>query len=107
MLLVDLAYHSPFMTPIAEHFEDLLVKDCGIPLPPKKYIAMFSSVNGRRIDQECDARYWKSNMVSPVHFSQAVQEMLSEGEALNILIEIGPSGALAGPLSQIKTALAD
>lgn len=105
MLLVDLAYHSPFMTRIAEHYEGLLRNNCELPLPSKEAISMFSSVTGHRLDQGCDAAYWKSNMVSPVRFDQAVQEMLSEREAADILIEIGPSGALAGPIAQIKTAL--
>ena len=105
MLLVDLAYHSPFMTGIAEHYEDLLLKNCESPLPSKGLITMFSSVTGHRLNQGCDAAYWKSNMVSAVRFDQAVQELLSEREAVDFLIEIGPSGALAGPIGQIKTAL--
>ena len=105
MLLVDLAYHSPFMTKIAEYYEDLLLRNCDSPLPSKEDITMFSSVTGHRLDQRCDATYWKSNMISPVRFDQAVQEMVSEREAADFLIEIGPSGALSGPIGQIKAAM--
>ena len=105
MLLVDLAYHSPFMTEIAEQYEDLLLKNCKSPLLSSEAVTMFSSVTGQRLNQKCDATYWKDNMVSPVRFDQAVQVMVSEREAADFLIEIGPSGALAGPIGQIKAAL--
>ena len=105
MLLVDLAYHSPFMTKIANYYEGLLLKNCESPLPSNDAVTMFSSVTGHRLDQRCDATYWKDNMTSPVRFDQAVQEMVSEREAVDFLIEIGPSGALAGPIGQIKAAL--
>ncbi|KAJ8062818.1 hypothetical protein OCU04_008076 [Sclerotinia nivalis] len=39
-------------------------------------------------------------MVSPVCFNKALIEMLSEEKGPNYLIEIGPSEALAGPISQ-------
>lgn len=68
MLQVDLAYHSPFMIQIAEHYEDLLLRNCEPPLSPKKVVTMFSSVTGHSLDQRCDATYWKNNMVSPVHY---------------------------------------
>ena len=47
MLLIDLAYHSPFMTNIAENYEDLLLRNCESPLPSKEAVTMFSSVTGQ------------------------------------------------------------
>ena len=44
-------------------------------------------------------------MVSAVRFDGALKAMLEDGEAPNFLIEIGPSGALAGPISQVVKAL--
>jgi acyl transferase domain-containing protein len=58
------------------------------------------------MDQFADAAYWKSNMVSPVQFDQACHEMLLARDSVDILIEIGPSGALAGPISQIRKGIA-
>ena len=65
---------------------------------------MFSVTGSKKLDT-ADAFYWKANMVSPVRFHKAGKEMLSEKEGPNYLVEIGPSGALAGPLSQIKKSL--
>lgn len=107
LLQVSLAYHSRFMAEIATHYEDLLVQHCKPPFVARKDIAMFSSVTGRRFDDVCDARYWRANMVSPVLFSQAVQAMVSDPAGADFLIEIGPSGALAGPITQIKKSLTD
>lgn len=44
-------------------------------------------------------------MESPVLFSQALQRMVFETEGADLLVEIGPSDALAGPLAQIKKTL--
>ena len=46
-------------------------------------------------------------MTSPVRFHEALREMLSGREGVGILIELGPSGALAGPIGQIKQDVAD
>ena len=105
LLLVDLAYHSSYMTDIATHYGDLLVGNCELPSPTQNDVAMFSSITGRRIDDVCDANYWTRNMVSPVLFGQAIQAMVSEPAGADFLIEIGPSGALAGPIAQIGKSL--
>ncbi len=105
LLLVDLAYHSAFMTEIADSYEQLLLQSCEAPLKGKKSVSMFSSVSGRELDQPCDSKYWKSNMASPVRFDEALREMVSSRDGPDFLIEIGPSGALAGPITQIKKSL--
>ncbi|PWY66001.1 ketoacyl-synt-domain-containing protein [Aspergillus heteromorphus CBS 117.55] len=108
MLQVDMAYHSTFMSEIGETYERLLVQD----LPPTSYaeasdtIKMYSSVSGTKQRQSPDIAYWKSNMISPVRFNEAVQSMISE-ESIDFLLEIGPSGALKGPISQILSSLSD
>ncbi|TGO56821.1 hypothetical protein BOTNAR_0215g00160 [Botryotinia narcissicola] len=107
LLQVDLAYHSKFMTEIGDKYFELLEQNFNSESArSKNKPVMFSSVLGVKMDQPTDASYWKKNMVSPVLFDAALKEMLSEGrESPNFLIEIGPSGALAGPVSQIKKAL--
>lgn len=104
MLQVNLAYHSRFMAEIGEIYKDLLDQDFMSNSFPGN-VKMFSSVIGRELDDVTDADYWKANMVSPVLFDQAVREMTSGREGVNFLIEIGPSGALAGPIAQIKKEL--
>ena len=107
LLQVDMAYHSGFMVDIATCYENLLLQNCSHQNESliTGNAIMYSSVSGERLDRACDAAYWKSNMVSPVRFSTAVQEMLSADESPDFLIEIGPSGALAGPIKQILDEL--
>ncbi|KAI9688389.1 MAG: Type I Iterative PKS [Bathelium mastoideum] len=104
LLQVDLAYHSQLMNVIGREYEKLLATDFS-PLNGSSKTSMFSSVDASKKVNTTDALYWKTNMVSPVRFSEATREMLSEDNSPNFLVEIGPSGALAGPVSQIKKSL--
>ncbi|KAL2069921.1 hypothetical protein VTL71DRAFT_14600 [Oculimacula yallundae] len=112
-LLVDLAYHSSYMADIGDEYEKLFLENV-IATPPvanghkdKEAVPakMFSSVTGKLMIGAPDAAYWKSNMVSPVRFAQATTELLADAQAPDFLIEIGPSNALAGPVSQITKNL--
>jgi acyl transferase domain-containing protein/NADPH:quinone reductase-like Zn-dependent oxidoreductase len=113
LLLVDLAYHSDYMSEIGKVYEQVLLDD-GLCQPRTRdqslqHPVMFSSVQGRafKSDEFPDAAYWKKNMVSPVKFTHAASALLRDTEAgANVLIEVGPSNALAGPLAQIKKDLA-
>lgn len=105
MLQVNLAYHSMFMADIADNYEELLNLSCSAPLSGRDNISMFSSVTGKLLDRAVDIKYWKTNMTSPVRFEEAAREMLSSIDGPDFLIELGPSGALAGPVGQIKKSL--
>lgn len=61
---------------------------------------MYSSVTASKKASAADADYWTANMVSAVRFSEALQTLVTT-ESPDILIEIGPSGALAGPIAQV------
>ncbi|KUJ19568.1 uncharacterized protein LY89DRAFT_696039 [Mollisia scopiformis] len=109
LLQVDVAYHSKFMESIAARYQDLLLQNCKFDENAhlSEKATMYSSVTGHLLDRACDAAYWMGNMESPVLFDQAVQAMLSAPEnPPDFLIEIGPSGALAGPISQITAHIA-
>ncbi|KAJ5952535.1 polyketide synthase [Penicillium vulpinum] len=107
LLQVDLAYHSELMNTIGEEYEILLQHNF-VSSNGSTDISMFSSVTGTQKTGTTDALYWKTNMTSPVRFAEATQAMLSlpNGQTPNYLIEIGPSGALAGPVTQIRKAVA-
>ncbi|RYP44476.1 hypothetical protein DL768_009047 [Monosporascus sp. mg162] len=107
MLLVNLAYHSKYMTDIGETYEKMLLDNCKSPTKKETGVRMFSSVTGSLMSTVPDHTYWKSNMVSPVRFTQAATNLLTEEgqEATDFLVEIGPSNALSGPISQIKKSL--
>lgn len=104
-LQVDLAYHSELMTIIGEEYDTLLNADDKFkPLGGSSNVDMYSSVTGSKKDTQADAQYWKTNMVSPVRFADALQELITK-DSPTMIIEVGPSGALAGPVSQVLKSL--
>ncbi|KAK8081384.1 hypothetical protein PG996_000165 [Apiospora saccharicola] len=116
MLLVNSAYHSQHMRAVGERYMELMKEAIPEPTPLSQrepdQAVMFSSVTAKMLmtTQSGGHDYWHSNMVSPVRFQQAVSAMLqsrADGEeAIDFLVEIGPSNALAGPISQICQHLA-
>ncbi|KAH6662359.1 hypothetical protein B0J14DRAFT_288058 [Halenospora varia] len=107
MLQVNFAYHSKFMADPASSYYMMLQQNCSTPQPSNDKVHMYSSLTGKLLDRDCSADYWKSNMESPVRFDEAMREMISGRDGADFLIEIGPSGALAGPIGQVKKALGD
>ncbi|KAI0114052.1 hypothetical protein GGR51DRAFT_546724 [Nemania sp. FL0031] len=109
-LQVDMAYHTKLMEVIGNEYEDLLDSDKGFNSTgwdALREVNFFSSVSASKYTGAVNAAYWKENMVSAVQFDGALRAMLSEAEtAPNCLIEIGPSGALAGPVSQVLQSIA-
>ncbi|XDG09707.1 hypothetical protein ABKA04_009322 [Annulohypoxylon sp. FPYF3050] len=101
LLQVDLAYHSELMGAIGDEYSNLLDADSEFrPVDSSSKAAMFSSVTGTKKETPADALYWKTNMVSPVHFAEALKELIRK-DSPSLIIEVGPSGALAGPISQV------
>ncbi|KAB8201907.1 hypothetical protein BDV34DRAFT_228866 [Aspergillus parasiticus] len=108
MLQVELAYHSTYMETIGEVYESLLNRDLPaiareFPLPGD--VTMFSSVTGSQQEACPDIEYWKRNMTSPVRFEDAARAMLCRNSSVTLLVEIGPHGALKGPITQIQRVL--
>ena len=106
LLLVDLAYHSEYMTEISQHYRTLLETHCpGLKSSTKSSeIRFFSTVYSELREQSTDVDYWVSNMMSPVLFDQGLSSLVRDSGA-GYLIELGPSGALAGPIKQILQSL--
>ncbi|GAB0134290.1 t1pks [Epichloe bromicola] len=103
-LRVDVAYHSPHMGLVAEDYLDA-IKDM-TPRARKPDVSFYSSLVGRRCNdsEELGPSYWVDNLVKPVLFSSAVQDMY-EKEKPDVVIEIGPHAALEGPIKQILRAI--
>ncbi|KAI1776279.1 hypothetical protein F4818DRAFT_375622 [Hypoxylon cercidicola] len=107
-LLVKTAYHSPFMQELAQPYLESLE---GIQADSStgSGVRMFSSVTGEEISDEAlrAPQYWVDNMVCPVKFNHAMNAILSAPELLNktvTMVEVGPHGALQGPIKQILQA---
>jgi acyl transferase domain-containing protein len=106
ILQVNLPYHSQSIAATTEVYEQLLRQEASLSTGcAGGDIMMFSTVIGKKLDRACDASYWKTNMASPVLFHQAMEEMLSQEQGPNILIEIGPSDTLKSPVMQIQDSL--
>lgn len=107
-LKVDSAYHSHHMEAVAHmYLSSLNGLSHG---KPRKDIAFYSSVTGTRKLSEFGPSYWVSNLVSQVKFSAASQliaEHLSLEPGVNLLMEVGPHSALAGPLRQSLLSISD
>ncbi|KAI1813639.1 hypothetical protein GGS20DRAFT_469502 [Poronia punctata] len=105
-LLVKTPYHSPFMRKLAEpYLESMQGMTGGEPTSAR----MFSSVTGEEIDDAglLNPQYWVDNMVNCVRFSPATAAILREPTVAGkpvVLMEVGPHGALQGPLKQIIKA---
>lgn len=107
-LKVDSAYHSHHMKVVAEPYLSSL-RDMAHGTP-REGIAFYSSVTGSRKRSDFGPSYWVSNLVSQVKFSAAaglVAEHMSAAHstANNMVIEVGPHSALAGPLRQLFSNL--
>ena len=106
LLLIDAAYHSRHMEPVAGKYQDYLEQDIDwsdLSDRTQERTIMFSSTTGKIVRETLGPAYWVRNMVSPVLFSQAVHSMITEEmDGVDYLVEIGPSNALSGPVNQIK-----
>lgn len=113
-LKVEMAYHSRHMNRVfgtyAESIADLqpIPREYNENEDADSIQTMVSSVTGQEVAPELlGPYYWVRNLVSPVLFSDAVQEMVAPDEAeegddsVDLLIEVGPHGALGGPVEQI------
>ena len=108
LLQVDVAYHSHHMEMIRKEYI-ATIQDV-VPQRPKQTVRMISSVTGGLVQsKDLDAQYWARNMVSPVRFVEALEGALEplmgakEGSqpSVEMILEIGPHSALAGPIKQI------
>lgn len=109
-LAVDIGYHSRYMEPIVEEYARRIGSiDAGNPCRRAPLPLFFSSTYGKLIDLTDlqEPSYWVKNLVSPVRFREAVSLMLvykdprSAVGPPSLLLEVGPHGALQGPLRNI------
>ncbi len=102
---VDVAYHSKYIRSRADTYKKLLDQDYDSKPFSDDGIPMYSTVTGHVLREATDADYWQTNMISPVRFDDALRAMTASRDGVDFLIEIGPSGALAGPIRQVLATL--
>lgn len=103
------AYHSSHMKEVGEDYENdsrtaLASLTAEASVLPK--IPMVSSVTGKFVtDSTLDTSYWRSNLESPVLFAPAVKNLIEDADLkIDVVLELGPHAALAGPLRQTFSA---
>ncbi|TLD10619.1 hypothetical protein PgNI_05131 [Pyricularia grisea] len=108
-LRVASAYHSPYMKPMASEYLEALETLLKSPRKLKEDVIYASPVTGdiRRRGEALGPQNWVDNLLQPVLFAPALEKLCNEGDdfsgRVNMLLEIGPHSALAGPIRQILT----
>ncbi|KAL8994171.1 MAG: hypothetical protein Q9169_005790 [Polycauliona sp. 2 TL-2023] len=105
-LQVDAAYHSHHMRSASEYYRESLGDLQETQLNGD--VAFISSVTGAEKKAGFSSTYWIENLVSKVRFSDALDQYRQcssverDGEPVrHLILEIGPHGALRGPIQQI------
>jgi acyl transferase domain-containing protein len=101
------AYHSFHMREIGEIFETSTRQAMSHIYQEEGRRAVtpfFSSVSGHRLPEgsQITPSYWRSDLEGPVLFSPALEELVNYG--VDLIVEIGPHSALAGPIRQLEQA---
>ncbi|KAJ4863148.1 KR domain-containing protein [Trichoderma breve] len=123
-LKVPNAYHSAHMKEFADEYVRLVGTLHAPSEPPQPPVVMFSSVTGEAVEGGClSIDYWTKNLLNPVRFSDALaglcfsrttqtQATLRADAAganvfADVLIELGPHGALQGAIRDVLAAHAE
>ncbi|KAM3427266.1 hypothetical protein NHJ13734_009044 [Beauveria thailandica] len=103
------AYHSHHMAAIGKKYQEWLdlgmaeaiAGGFGEPAHRNDPIKWISSVFPIKDTTTIpvDGTYWRANLESPVRFSEAIQQLVKTAP-IDAMIEIGPHGALRGPVDQ-------
>lgn len=109
-LQVDMAYHSHHMNLVAEEYRQSLQFLQLLDPPKSTPVTFHSSLFGTLVNPTVlEPSYWVDNLTQPVRFSEAIVSMCkpvveSHKTGISMIVEIGPSGALSGPIKQILKA---
>ncbi|KAJ4011786.1 hypothetical protein NW752_004187 [Fusarium irregulare] len=110
-LKVDAAYHSEHMEVFADYYLDYLMERMSND-GDFDGVVFSSPTTGKRIAkaQDLGPSHWVENMVKPVEFLDSFTNMCIDTtipesdpsrKSVDIVVEIGPHGALSGPIRQI------
>ncbi|KAJ2987981.1 hypothetical protein NUW58_g4216 [Xylaria curta] len=121
-LRVPLAYHSRFMTEIADDYLAALGDALGKGEYGTVSTPMISSVTGNIIDANALAQgsYWVRNLISTVNFESAFSKLADQGKkprqqlgrhfpvaelSVTHVLEVGPHNTLQGPIRECLQSL--
>ena len=120
-LKVGVAYHSRHMERAAASYTLWIKPFCNNEPRPAiqedSNVTFISSVTGGPMNAEdMDVSYWVKNLLQPVQFAEAIWGVVSanrdgtttgqqRAKSTNVLVEIGPHGALKNPIKQTLEGL--
>lgn len=109
-LRVDVAYHSHHMERVGDYYGSQIgpIK----PATNTEGVEFYSSLTGGKIQGSAlTADYWVKNLTNPVQFASSLHQLCALDDEttapnarINMLVEIGPHSAMAGPVKQIIKA---
>ena len=105
------AYHSHHVKSLGKGYEeDLNDMILSLPSSERKRLPssnFFSSkIGGYYATEKIDSTHWRSNLVSPVLFHQALVSLV-EKCSVDVILEIGPDTALKSPIRQVSNSMPD
>jgi acyl transferase domain-containing protein len=123
-LNVKKAYHSSHMRELSAEYAELLGQLAAPDASPFGKVHMFSTVTGEMTELDVlGPDYWVENLISAVKFSQAMTaacfERIEKGQALlrtesnaanvfaDVVLELGPHGALQSAIKDIVSSRAE
>jgi acyl transferase domain-containing protein len=101
-LVVDFPYHSPFLEPYVDQYEeDICTTDSFCDIQQKA--EYFSTMAGRKVDPAAVRKpsYWASSAKFRVRFTSAMTALLKSKSPPEIIVEIGPNPTLTGAVKSI------
>lgn len=111
-LRVQAAFHSHHMLPLQDQYLAALQEHMGTQTKTGSTSRTFSDgvrfvspVTGDIVQDPCQLgpQHWVENMIQPVQFAQALRQTVlgpDDQQLVDVIVEIGPHGALAGPIRQ-------
>ena len=100
-LRVQSAFHTPHKDSIRASFEKSM---SGVVMTKRKFkqVAFFSTVTGRRYEEEFGTDYWWKNIRQAVQFYGAIECILNEVQP-DVFLELGSSVTLLSAVRQIAS----
>ncbi|ORY03831.1 polyketide synthase-like protein [Clohesyomyces aquaticus] len=105
-LAVDFPYHSPFLEPFIDRYEEDIHAAESFPETQHK-VEFFSSMAGRRTAPAAVKKpsYWASSAKFRVRFTSAITALMKSKTPPDVIVEVGPNPTLIWAIKSIMKGL--
>lgn len=106
-LAVDFPYHSPFLEPFIDQYEEDICTDDTFVTTETSNVEFFSAMAGRKVDPIAVRKpsYWASSAKFRVRFTSAANALFKSKTPPEVVVEIGPNPTLTWAMKSILKAL--